>query len=100
MLLQVSTNGYFSLGKSPTYTYLSFPGSSSYSVVAPYAADITTSNGGYVRYKDFDTYDSQISNVNSFIRSQTGDSFYGTRMMVAEWNDVPMFSVSFVLKHL
>ena len=72
------------------------PGSSSYSVVAPFAADIDTRSRGSVKYTQFTTSDSQMSRVSSFIRSQTGDYFYGTRMMVAEWNGVPEYGESIV----
>ena len=91
-------NGYFSMGKTPQYTSLDyFPGSSSYSVVAPFAADIDTSRTGSVKYTQFTTTDSsQMSRVSTFIRSQTGNSFYGTKMMVAEWNGVPEYGESTV----
>ena len=70
----------------------SFPGPSRYSVVAPFAADIDTSNTGSVRYTDFGTYHPQKSAVNDFIRNQAGKNFHGTSMMVAEWNSVPLYS--------
>ena len=73
------------------------PGSSSYSVVAPFAADIDTSRTGSVKYTQFTTSDSsQMSRVSSFIRSETDNSFYGTRMMVAEWRGVPKYLGSIV----
>ena len=80
------------MGGTPQYASLgNFPGPSSYSVVAPFAADMDTRSRGSVKYTRFTTSDSQMSTVSSFIRSETGDSFYGTRMMVAEWNDVPKY---------
>ena len=85
------------MGETPRYSSLvNFPGSSLYSVVAPFAADIDTTSRGSVKYAQFTTSDSQMSTVNSFIRSQTGDSFNGTRMMVAEWNGVPKYQRSVV----
>ena len=89
--MQASTNGYFSMGETPQFSSLKgLPGSSSYSVVAPFAADMDTSSKGSVKYAWFTTSDpSEINRVSTFIRSETGDSFYGRAMMVAEWNDVP-----------
>ena len=81
------------MGERPQYSSLgNFPGPSSYSVVAPFAADIDITRTGSVKYTQFTTSDSsQINRVSSFIRFQTGDSFSGTRMMVAEWNVVGSF---------
>ena len=70
------------------------PGPSNYSVVAPFAADITTSSTGYVRYKSFTN--SQLTVVSEHIRSETETSFYGIWMLVAEWNGVPLLSQSTV----
>ena len=85
------------MGETPQYLSLdNFPGSSSYSVVAPFAADIDTTSTGSVKYTQFTTSDSQMNTVSSFIRSKTDDSFYGTRMMVAEWNGVPEYEGSIV----
>ena len=90
--LQVSTNGYFSLGTSPTYTtYNPFSRYSGYSIVAPFAADITTSSTGSVRYNTFTTGDYNIKRVSSFIRSELGGSFSGTWMVAADWNYVPLY---------
>ena len=86
------------MGIAPQYsTPGDIPGSSSYSVVAPFAADIDTSRTGSVKYTQFTTSDyTQMSRVSSFIQSQTGNSFSGTRMMVAEWNGVPKYQRSTV----
>ena len=66
-------------------------------IVAPYAADIDPRIAGTVRYTQFTTTDySQMSRVSSFIRDQTYNSFYGTRMMVAEWDGVAEYSGSYV----
>ena len=73
--------------------------SSSCSVVAPYAADINTQIAGSVQYTDFYIYsssDSSMTTVSSFIRDETGDNFYGSRMMVAEWNGVAEYGGSSV----
>ena len=86
------------MGETPQYSSLdNFPGSSSYSVVAPFAADIDTTSRGSVKYTQFTTSDfTQMFRVSSFIRSQTSSSFSGTRMMVAEWNGVPKYEGSIV----
>ena len=86
------------MGKTPQYSSLdNFPGSSSYSVVAPFAANIDTSRVGSVEYTEFTTSDyTQMSKVSTFIRSKTGNSFSGTRMMVAEWRGVPKYERSIV----
>ena len=92
-VFQVSENGYILMGQPPTSSSLS--SSSSSSVVAPYGADSNTEVTGTVRYTDFDTYSSSgssMTTVSSFIRSETGDNFYGTRMLVAEWNGVSQFN--------
>ena len=72
------------------------PGTSS--IVAPYAADIDPTEAGIVRHTQFTTDDySQMSTVSSFIQAQTDEYFYGTTMMVAEWDGVAEydgFSVS------
>ena len=73
------------------YSLYNFPGPSGYSVVAPFAAaDITTYITGSVRYNE--SFSSTVMNeVSSYIRSETEVYFYGTWMMVAEWNNVPLF---------
>ena len=81
------------MGETPCSNSLS--SSSSCSVVAPYGADSNTEVAGTVRYTDFDAYlssGSSKSTVSSFIQNMTGDNFYGTRMMVAEWNGVSQFN--------
>ena len=77
------------MGTSVDTTSPDIPGTNN--VVVPYGADIDASVAGTVRYTQFRTSHYQMSTVSSFIRSQTSDSFYGTRMMVAEWNGVPKF---------
>ena len=85
------------MGETPQYSSLNdIPGPSSYSVVAPFAADIDTSRTGSVIYTQFTSDSSQINRVSSFIRSKTGDSFYGIRMMVAQWTGVPKYHGSIV----
>ena len=61
-------------------------------MVVPYGADLDPSEAGTVRYTAFSSDYSQLNAVSSFIRSQSSNYFYGTRMMIAEWNGVPRFS--------
>ena len=99
-ILQVSTNGYFSMGQTPeVYSLENIPGPSGYSVVAPFAADIDTSITGSVRYSESFT-STEIDQVSAHISFQIGVSFYGTWMMVVEWYYVPLLhgsQVSLVL---
>ena len=88
------------MGKTPEiysleiYSLENFPGPSGYSVVAPFAAaDIDTSITGSVRYSE--SFSGTIMNkVSAHIRSETEVYFYGTWMMVAEWNNVPLLDGS------
>ena len=78
------------MGQTPeAYSLDNIPGPSSYSVVAPFAADIDTSSTGSVRYSE--SFSSTVmKEVSAHICSETGVSFYGTWMMVAEWNNVSL----------
>ena len=69
-------------------------------VVVPYGADLDPSEGGTVRYTGFITDYTRLNTASSFIRSQSGSSFSGTRMMIAQWNNVPRFSGSFVSRYI
>ena len=85
-------DGYFSLGFTPPSPTLdTFSPSSSYSVVAPFAASISTAYTGSVRYNTFTTGDTNINTVSSHIRSELGGSFSGTWMIVADWYNVPQY---------
>ena len=100
LYVQVSNNGYFSFGGKPGNTPNSIPTSHSGYVVAPYTAHIEdTTHAGTVQFADLHNYvssGSAMGNVSDFIQSQTGDSFSGTRMMVAEWCEVPQKNQSTV----
>ena len=90
-------DGYFSLGSiPPSPTLYTFSTSRSYSVVAPFAASISTTQTGSVRYNTFTTGDTNINTVSSYIRSQLGGSFSGTWMIVADWYYVPQYGGSTV----
>ena len=79
------------MGEPPIHSSLDdIPGPSSYSVVAPFAANIDTSSGGSVKYKQYTSH-YQMEGVSRFIRSQTVSIFYGTRMIIAEWSSVPQY---------
>ena len=100
---QVSENGFISMGEIPcTNSRVS----SSCFAVAPYASNINTEIAGTVRYTDFNTYSrtgSSMITVSRFIRDETGHSFYGTKMMVAEWNGVAQsngFSVGLLFRKI
>ena len=99
---QVSENGYLSIGEAPTYpgALPDFPFSGN-KIVAPFAASIDTlSYGtGIIKYTDFSTFDRYgfaMTDVSSFIQSMFPNDQYfsGTRMMVAEWLNVPLSSRS------
>ena len=61
--------------------------------VAPFAAfyGYGSVHSTYVRYSESFT-NSQLNDVSEHIRSETGTSFNGTWMLVAEWNKVTEFS--------
>ena len=92
---QVSTNGYLSVSLQRSYTNPVIPGDTY--IISPYGADIDLRIAGTVRYSNgFLSYHSQMSSVSSFIRTETGKSFYGNKMMVAEWDRVAKLSGNFV----
>ena len=99
-LLQISTNGYFSMDEPPPYETLpNFPLPNSSSIVAPFAADIDTTLAGSVRYTDFSSaYNSHIIAVTSFVNAEIDNEyvFSAASMMVVEWNTVPKDSQSTV----
>jgi hypothetical protein len=97
--VSVSENGYISMGGTRCSGLRPLSPSSYCSVVAPYGADSNTEIAGTVQYTDFYTYTStghSMTTVSRFIRDETGDYFYGNRMMVAEWNGVAEYGGSYV----
>ena len=77
----------------PPCTLTDIPGD--FSLVSPYLANIDVSVVGSVRLTDgFAGDHPRISEVSSFVESQTGASFSGTRMMVVEWDSMAEFSGS------
>ena len=87
--MQVSTNGYISMGLTPTANAQNIAGSNS--VVAPYGADIDTRVAGTVTYTHFYSHETQLEAVSEFIEDQMGVRFRGVRMMVAEWDGVAQY---------
>ena len=97
-MLQVTTNGYFSMGQLSYKGTLQLPSlTSPLPLVAPYAADISTVRQGRIRYATFPNGEPEVLRVSKFITRETsgeegrgGDEFLGTWMAVAEWEDVPI----------
>ena len=84
--LQVSSNGFISLGALPSTSPPTIPGSTN--IVSPYGADIDTGIAGTVRYTGFLTNHPEINTISYFISIKKRLYFTGTRMMVAEWDGV------------
>ena len=68
-------------------------------ILSPYGAYINLTIAGTVRYTNGLVKHPQMCEVSSFIRSWTNKAFYGTRMMVAEWNSVRESKGNSVSKH-
>ena len=78
------------MGQTPTLSRLEDFPSTTYSLVAPYAADINNSDTSSIRYRVYQgsgTLQSDI--ISSYISSTRRESFVGTWMLVADWNAVP-----------
>lgn len=92
--LQVETNGFFSFGERPTMSespsLFNGTNNSGYRV-APYWSDIDTSTGGRVSYEIHTNKTSLIlmNKVSKYIREREQNTFSGTWMLLAEWNNVP-----------
>ncbi len=64
-------------------------------VVAPFWSDVDISNGvGTIRYEVHTgaSASSLLTEVNNFIRNETGSQFNGAWMLLAEWYNVPAFA--------
>ena len=46
----------------------------------------------YTAFYKYSSNDASMISVSSYIQNVTSDDFYGARMMVAEWDEVPLFS--------
>ena len=88
--IQVSSNGYISMAVFPNEDSPTIPGTTD--IVSPYGANIDTSDGGRIRYTLFSNVNSETGVVNKFIQDQTGTSFFGETLMVAEWDSVPLYN--------
>jgi hypothetical protein len=84
----VSTNGYISMGLTPTANAQNVEGA--LSVVAPYGADIDTRVGGTVSYTRFHA-PQELRVVSEFVEAQMDVDFLGTKMMVALWDNVAQY---------
>ena len=84
--LQVSSNGFISMGALPSTSPPTIPGSTN--VVSPYGADIDAVIAGTVRYTGILTNHPEINKISYFISTKKELYFTGTRMMVAEWDGV------------
>ena len=78
----MNNNGVITMGSSLGTSTPRIPQTTS--IVSPYGAAIDTSNVGGVYYTRLSDTDPQLGEVSQFIEEETGDSFTGTRMMVAE----------------
>ena len=87
---QVSNNCYISMAVFPNEDSPTIPGTTN--IVSPYGANIDTSGGGRIRYTLFSNVNSETGVVNKFIQDQTGTSFFGETLMVAEWDSVPLYN--------
>ena len=83
---QVSSNGFISMGESPTTNSPRF--TETENIVSPYGADTDTSIAGTVRYTGFTSNTAQLRTVSGYIEDITENEFDGTKMMVVEWDNV------------
>ena len=95
--MQVSTNGYISMGLTPTANAQNVEGANS--VVAPYGADVDTREGGTVSYTRFHAPVPELKVVSEFIQDQMDVEFQGTKMMIGLWDNVPQFKGKAVSSH-
>ena len=88
------------MGQYPELSSLEdFSSTTTYSLVAPFAADIVISltDSGYIRYRTYQGSGTlQLDIISSYISSTHRESFVGTWMLVADWNSVPLFDSSTV----
>ena len=90
--LQVSNNGYISMGAQVNITTPTIPGTNS--IVSPYGADIDTSVTGTVRYTtEFITYYPGYY-YNPYSPRTLDYILNGARIMVVEWDCVPLHGLS------
>lgn len=98
-MLQVGTNGIFSFSE-PFYSAgaTAFPGTSTTVarayLVAPYWDDVDIRLAGNISYEVHSRRDNNpgsnqlLDDVSNFVEMSTGQSFQGTWMLVAEWEEV------------
>ena len=78
------------MSQSPKFQSLDDIPSATYSLVAPFAADIDTSQTGSIRYRVYQNSESQLDTISSYIRSTLRVSFVGNWMLIADWYFVPL----------
>lgn len=78
---------------SSYHTMSAFSSTTTYSVVAPFAADVDPSHGGTVSYQEYSspTYASLLRQVSTFVRNNQNTYFAGTWMFIAYWYNVPVY---------
>ena len=94
--MQVSSNGYISLGSSISLHYHrfgTFSSATKHSVVAPFASDIDISAGGSVSYQVHSSGSSSalLRQVSNFIKTSQDVNFLGSWMLIAYWSRVPYY---------
>ena len=93
VMLQVTTDGYFSFGRPVACCPdLSLSSTVSNYIVAPFGSNTNIASGtGSVSYEvhNMTTSPGLLSKVNKHIQRSEQVRFAGTWMLVAEWNDVP-----------
>ena len=92
MVLQVTSNGFFSFGREAhLHNPVLFPESVFYNhLVAPYWVNSDIRQSGRISYEVHSTLTGLVSAVNNFIQQEDDEDFIGTWMMVATFNEVPL----------
>ena len=62
--------------------------------IGPYWIDNDPSAGGFVSYEVFTGDSDQLSEVSNFISETENVAFNGTWLLVAQWDDVPVWMMS------
>ena len=98
---QVGTNGYFTFKRFFGYIPLSFNETTTQSLVAPFFHDVDIRHVGEVSYEVHTAATSQsiLSRVNSLINHHAQTEFNGEWMLVATWDDVPYYELTYPVSH-
>ena len=94
---QVGTNGYFTFDGFTGFFPFLFNENVRLSLVAPFFADIDIRRGGQIIYEVHtqSTSSALFSEINLIIEQNLQTEFSGQWLLVATWDDVPPFDVSF-----